>query len=86
MTSPTNQPRKDTFHLYSLSPHHLSSNSQQGPPLSGLFGKSFAYSVEAGRVWGRGEKPTPMSTKGIVFFTFVKFPHFNKTRKNALSR
>ncbi len=39
-TSPTNQPRKNHFHLSSLSPQlliHLSFNSQQGPPLSSLF-------------------------------------------------
>ncbi len=40
MTSPTIQTRKDPFQLYSLSPNHLGFNSQQGPPLSGLFGSN----------------------------------------------
>jgi hypothetical protein len=30
-TGPTNKPSKDPFHLYSVSPIHLSFNSQQGP-------------------------------------------------------
>ncbi len=32
-TSPTNQPRKDPIHLYSLNPIHLSFISRLGPPL-----------------------------------------------------
>jgi hypothetical protein len=35
-TSPTNHPRKDLFHLYSISPHLPQFNSQQGPPHSYL--------------------------------------------------
>ncbi len=38
-TNERNEPWKDLFHLYSLSPHSLSFNSQQGPPLSSLSGK-----------------------------------------------
>ncbi len=36
MTSSTNQPRKDPFHIYSMRPFCLSFNSQQGPSLSSL--------------------------------------------------
>ncbi len=38
MTSPSNQSKKDLFHLYSLSLHSLSFNSHLGPPLSSLSG------------------------------------------------
>jgi hypothetical protein len=38
--SPMNQPWKDPFHLYSLSPHSpLCHTNQQGPPLSSLSGR-----------------------------------------------
>jgi hypothetical protein len=36
--SPMNQPRNNSFHLYSLSPYSTHFNSQQRPPLSSLSG------------------------------------------------
>ncbi len=42
-TSPTNQPREDPLHLYSVSPH-LPPVSRQGPPLSCFSGFDDVYS------------------------------------------
>jgi len=41
-TGPTNQPRKDPFHLYSLSPHsHQFLTVSRGHPLSSLSGRTY---------------------------------------------
>ncbi len=50
-TTPTNQSRKDPFHMYSLSPHFasVSTVSSGAPPLSGISGRCTAIPAGCGR-------------------------------------